>query len=64
MQQGGRDLGQRDENEAALVHRRVRDVDDIGMYFAIVIEKDVEIDGARALGACAFASHCALDIEQ
>ena len=52
MNEVGGELGKRFENEAALVETGVRDGEREVVDDAIVVEQDVEIDGARTPALC------------
>ena len=56
-----RDLGQRLEHEAALVHGGMGNGEFGGVHHGVAEEQDVEINGARAFGLDATAAHLLLD---
>ena len=62
MMEIGSEFGERDEDEAALVHARVRDFEVAGADARGGVEQDIDIDFARgALGGAAAASEGVFD---
>ena len=46
----GDDVGERLEDEATQMETRVRDLESVGGEGEVVVEKDVDVDGARGIG--------------
>jgi hypothetical protein len=53
----GSDFGQRDEDEVALKHAQMRDVEARCIDDGVIVEQDVEVDEAGAVGEWFAAAH-------
>lgn len=58
-----RDFGQRLEHEAPRVHCGMRDSQFVRFYDFVSEQKDVDVDGARALVSYALSSHLLFDTQ-
>lgn len=64
MAKGGGDFGERCEDELALEHAGMRNLQVRGVDGVIAIEEDVEIDKAWAFGERLLASHLRFDVAE